>query len=198
MRQPSAPSVTKTVDGPFFFLKTKLFVTARKPAAMCRPKEAAVRGSQTIERRVFMSDTDIMASYQNHQKALAEANVINKSAVFDALATAKIATVNVTFDGEGDSGQIEGIAADDSPNIPQVSIQLLRETGWGTGGLDSIQSPLRGAIEQLCYDFLEQEHGGWENNDGAFGEFTFDVATREIRVEFNGRFSDSTLFNHTF
>ena len=37
---------------------------------------------------------------------------------------------------------------------------------------------------------LEQEQGGWENNDGAFGEFTFDVAERTIELEFNGRFTD--------
>src|SRR5450755_3771562 len=101
-----------------------------------------------------MSDTsDITASYQNHQKALAGANAINKSAVFDALAAAGIATVNVTFDGEGDSGQIDNITADDSPNIPQVLIEL-QKTSWGTGKLDSIQSTLRDGIETLCYDFL--------------------------------------------
>jgi hypothetical protein len=53
-----------------------------------------------------MRDIDeFMASYQNHQKALAEANAINKNAAFDALAAAGIATVNVESDGEGDSGQ---------------------------------------------------------------------------------------------
>jgi hypothetical protein len=145
-----------------------------------------------------MSDThDIMASYQNHQKALAEANGLNKSAVFDALAAAGIATVNVTFDGEGDSGQIDNIMADDSPTIPQVQIEL-QQTAWGTGKLDSTQSTLRDAIERLCYDFLEQQQGGWENNDGAYGEFIFDVAQRSIELEFNARFSDSILFNHNF
>jgi hypothetical protein len=146
-----------------------------------------------------MIDTDdIMTSYQNHQKALAEANVINKGAVFDALTAAGIATVNVTFNGEGDDGQIEGISADDSPNIPHISIELQRPTGWDTGKRDSIQTTLREAIETLCYDFLEQQQGGWENNDGAFGEFIFNVAERRIELEFNARFSDSALFNYSF
>ena len=52
-----------------------------------------------------MSDIeDFAASYRNHEKAVAEANVINKGAVFDALSKAGIATLTVTFDGEGDSG----------------------------------------------------------------------------------------------
>src|ERR1700726_1532882 len=147
---------------------------------------------------MLMSDTyDIMAAYQNHQKAVAEANAINKGAVFDALAAAGIATVNVTFDGEGDEGQIDNIRADDSPNIPQVQIELQR-TSWGRGKLDSTQSTLHDAIETLCYDFLEQQQDGWENNDGAYGEFIFDVAQRSIELEFNARFSDSTLFNYRF
>jgi hypothetical protein len=146
-----------------------------------------------------MSDTDdIMASYHNHQKALADANVINKGAVFDALAAAGIAIVNTTFDGEGDSGQIDDITADDSATIPPISIELQRETGWGAGKLDSSQTTLRDAIVTLCYDYLSQVQEGWENNDGAFGEFIFNVAERRIDLDLNVRFSDSALFNHSF
>jgi hypothetical protein len=144
-----------------------------------------------------MSDIDIVAAYQKHEKALAEGNAINKTAVFDALTTAGIATVNVAFDGEGDSGQIDNISADDSKEIPLVPIEL-QQTSWGSGKLDSTRTTLRDAIERLCYDYLEQQQGGWENNDGAFGEFIFSVAERKIELEFNARFSDSTLFNYSF
>ena len=145
-----------------------------------------------------MSDSkDFDTLLQRHNKALSEANTLNKAAVFDALATVGIATVNVTFDGEGDSGQIQDITADDSEQIPDNRIELL-QTEWGTGKLDSSQGTLRDAIETLCYDYLEQEHGGWENNDGAFGEFTFSVADRTIALEFNGRFSDFHTSSHTF
>jgi hypothetical protein len=145
-----------------------------------------------------VSDTDnFMASYQNHQKAVTEANVLNKSTVFDALTAAGTATVNVTFDGEGDSGQIENILADGSENIPPAPIEL-QQAAWGTSKLDSIQTTLRAAIEALCYDYLEQEHGGWENNDGAFGEFTFNVPERRIELDFNSRFTDSAHFSHSF
>ena len=40
--------------------------------------------------------------------------------MFDALATAGINTVIVTFDGEGDSGQIQDITADDSAQVPDT------------------------------------------------------------------------------
>jgi hypothetical protein len=149
-------------------------------------------------RRKLMTDlTEIAKAYELHQQAVAQVNAINKSAVFDALTTAGIAIVNVTFDGEGDSGQIDNITADDAAAIPQIHIELQR-TVWGSGKLDSIQNTLHDAIETLCYDYLSQEQGGWENNDGAFGEFIFHVAERRIELEFNSRFSDSTLFNYSF
>jgi hypothetical protein len=140
---------------------------------------------------------DFAASYQNHQKAIAEANVINKGVVFDALGAAEIMTVNVTFDGEGDSGQIENITADDAAELPQVPVELQR-AAWGSGKLDSIQTTLRDAIETLCYDFLSQEQGGWENNDGAYGEFTFHVAERRVELDFNARFTDTAHSSHSF
>jgi hypothetical protein len=145
-----------------------------------------------------VSDIDnFVASYQNHQKAIAEANVINKATVFDALAAAGIASVNVSFDGEGDSGQMEDIIADGSENIPPVPIEIQR-AAWGAGKLDTFQTTLPAAIERLCYDYLEQEQGGWENNDGAFGEFTFHVPERRIELDFNSRFTDSAHFSHSF
>jgi len=145
-----------------------------------------------------MSDTDnVMASYENHLKAVAQANAINKKTVFDALTAAGIATVNVTFNGEGDSGQIDDIRADGSGTIPQTPVEL-QITVWGAVKLGTTETTLRDALETLCYDYLEQEHGGWENNDGAWGEFTFDVAGRSIGLDFNARFSDFTNYTHTF
>jgi hypothetical protein len=146
-----------------------------------------------------MSDSkDSDTLLQRHNKALLEASIFNKAAVFDALATAGMNTVIVTFNGEGDDGQIEDITADDSAQIPGTRVELLHTPGWGASKLDSAQSTLRNAIETLCYDYLSQEHGGWENNDGAFGEFTFSVADRTIALEFNGRFSDFHTSTHTF
>jgi hypothetical protein len=50
----------------------------------------------------------------------------------------------------------------------------------------------------LCYDFLEEEHGGWENNDGEFGEFLLDVLKRTVELEFHGRFTDVSTSHHSF
>jgi hypothetical protein len=55
---------------------------------------------------------------------------------------------------------------------------------------------LHDAIETLCYDYLSQTHGGWENNDGAYGTFEFDVQQRSIRLDFDERFTDTNHHSH--
>ena len=52
------------------------------------------------------------------------------------------------------------------------------------------------AIERLAYDLLEETHGGWENNEGAYGEFVFDVAERTIRLEYNERVMETEYSEH--
>jgi hypothetical protein len=143
---------------------------------------------------------DFSNLYQNHKKALAEANALNKAVVFDALAAAGIARLTIEFDGEGDSGQLNGVAAysgETPATLPPTPITLHR-TLFNTQGLITHSETLENAIETLCYDYLEQEYAGWENNDGAYGEFIFDVAARQIDLEMNVRFSDTIHHNHTF
>ena len=148
-----------------------------------------------------MADTDDFAkSYQHYQEALKKVNELNKGAVFDVLADEGIERVTITFDGEGDSGQIEELVAykDGQPvEMPVVSLTL-HSVEWGSDTVTTALSALSEAIEKLCYGFLGQEHGGWENNDGAYGDFIFTVAERRIELEFNSRFVDSTLHSYTF
>jgi len=148
-----------------------------------------------------MNDTeDFTAAYRRHNELLAQCNRLNKITVFDALAAAGIDSVTVTFDGEGDSGQIEDVSACSAGGprpLPDIQIEI-RRVSWGSEEPEKTQATLCDAIEELCYDFLSETHGGWENNDGAFGDFTFSVKDRVIALDFNGRFSDSINYSHTF
>jgi hypothetical protein len=141
----------------------------------------------------------ILESIERHRKVLAETGAANKAIVFEALSAAGIALVNVTFDGEGDSGQIDNIIAWKDQEEITISDQTVtvQSASWDGREVAFQELPLREAIEQLCYDFLEQEYGGWENNDGAFGEFTLDVAARTVELEFNGRYTDIHTTTHT-
>ena len=141
-----------------------------------------------------------MIEYERKRQIRAQLNERNKAAVFDALAAARINRVIVEFDGEGDSGQINSVTAfcgKEPTAFPQTTVSI-QETAWGNNNATSTQATLEGAIETLCYDYLEVTHGGWENNDGAFGEFHFDIGARTIDLEFYARFTDTCNSYHTF
>ena len=130
----------------------------------------------------------------------AELRPANKDRLFDALTAAGISHVTVTFDGEGDSGQIESIAAwsgETAVDFPDVEIPYAAIT-WDSPEVEMRQLSLEDVVEQLAYDFLSDTHGGWENNGGAYGEFCFDACARCILLEFNERFTSSELFTHEF
>lgn len=57
---------------------------------------------------------------------------------------------------------------------------------------------MKEAIERLAYDFLEETHGGWENNEGAYGDFLFDVTERTITLNYNERIETSEYTQHVF
>lgn len=57
---------------------------------------------------------------------------------------------------------------------------------------------LREIIEDVCYAALSETHGGWENNDGAYGDFTFDVPHRTITLEFNERYTATDYYEHSW
>ena len=143
---------------------------------------------------------DFLDFYSRHLKAIADANALNKPIVFDALAAAGLTRVTVEFDGEGDSGQIEGICAyaGEAPaELPELFLTL-HQAAQNKGGPTTTNVSLHDAIKTLCYDYLTQCHDGWENNDGAYGTFEFDVPNRTIHLDFNERFTDSTNFTHDF
>jgi hypothetical protein len=143
---------------------------------------------------------DFMAAYERYKEQLRNVILANKATVFDALCAAKITSVEVEFDGEGDSGQIGEVTAYQDLSVVTLPSTLLtlRQCHFGAAEPSTAQEPLRDAIDTLCFDALEQEHDGWEINDGAYGTFIFDVPNRTIALEFHGRFIDVATSHHAF
>lgn len=148
-----------------------------------------------------MSDiNDITSAYDRHAALVKKTTQSNKAAVFDALASAGITMVLATFDGEGDSGQIEDVTAysgESEMALPLTQIAWLF-VPWNEPEPQMASAALEEAVRNLCWDYLSDVHGGWENNDGGFGEFTLKVAEQEVELDFNARFTDITNHSHTF
>ena len=144
--------------------------------------------------------TSFEQNYARHKNAVAKANGLNKTVLFDTLAALGVTLITVDFDGEGDSGQINSVVAfvNGEPFTLPPTMLTIHHSSWDSAELTTREIPLEAAIEEVCYGYLEQEHGGWVNNDGAYGEFTLTVAERKIELDFNARFSDSINYTHTF
>jgi len=122
----------------------------------------------------------------------------NKARLFACLASTGITLVTVTFDGYGDSGQIEDIAAfisDQPAELPGCTIEMQMLHHGADQPVANCHSANE-AIENLAYDLLRQTHCGWEKNDGAYGEFTFDVTAGTITLDYNERFTSSENYAH--
>ena len=123
----------------------------------------------------------------------------NKEILFAALANAGIYRVTVEYDGSGDSGQIENVEAWSAANarIPfpsELRLQMVSENP----DHPPIERNLEAAVESVAWDYLDDLYSGWENNDGAFGTFAFDVPARTVTLEHNERFTDVNTTSHEF
>ena len=65
---------------------------------------------------------------------------------------------------------------------------------WGQAEPERTAMTVHDAIERLVFDFLGVTHDGWENSDGAYGDFTFDVAERTITLDYNERLHGVRIF----
>ena len=121
----------------------------------------------------------------------------NRAAIFDTLERHGIQTVTMSFDGYGDSGQIDdvSVAAGKPHDLAAIDIDQ-KQARWGEDAIETITVTLRTAIEDLGYAFLEEMHCGWENNEGGSGEFVFDVAARTITLDFHERYISTETYYH--
>jgi hypothetical protein len=98
------------------------------------------------------------------------------------LKEAGVAIVHIEYDGVGDSGQIESVTyvgAQGQPVNPAGQVTITEDQ-----------------LMDLFYDLLEAGHPGWENNDGAFGEFEWDLTADTLHQSHSDRFTDYETTEH--
>lgn len=94
-----------------------------------------------------------------------------------------IQTVEVIYDGSGDSGGIDSIDFRDGNN-------RLVDIGDGFNHVNN-------KIEEFVYQVLEERCGGWEINDGARGEVIIRV-DRSEEISFNHYYRELTEVDSSF
>ena len=92
-----------------------------------------------------------------------------------------VSKVWVAYDGSGDSGQIEGILCDNAQ---------------GKRFEPHFDGTLEDDLTGFFYDLIEARHGGWENDDGACGEFVWDVVADTLHHVHHCRFTEYDTTEH--
>jgi hypothetical protein len=138
---------------------------------------------------------DYLTQEAAHQSRSTALRAGNKQALLAALAEVGIAALVVSFDGYGDSGQIESVdvrRADGSEmSLSDAVTVRLQAAVWDVEETKDHVLPLGEAVEWFVYDLLGGLYGGWEINDGSFGTVTVDVAGKTITLDMNTRFTAS-------
>ena len=116
----------------------------------------------------------------------------HKDILFDVLAAAGVKSFDVSFDGGGDSGQLEGVDLEDKFLNMEIEGEFSDGQIWDEKTkkvVDKVSKKItvEKLVENICYDVLELASPGWEINEGSYGTFTFDVKEREVRLDFNAR-----------
>jgi hypothetical protein len=128
---------------------------------------------------VISTSSDALAHYEqerleNVRRHLPEAR--------RQLLEAGIHTVQIDYDGCGDSGCIENIA--------------YRDCHGGAVDLAGKLAMTEEQLTDLFYDLTQARHPGWENNDGACGEFQWNLTEDALRHTHNDRFTDYDTTEH--
>ncbi len=131
-----------------------------------------------------------------------EAQTHNKPVLFDVLHGLGVAKVEVYFDGYGDAGQIEDIAAFDAAGAKLkvnglLTIKTVKDD-LTEGHIEDKQCSIAEGIERVCYEYLTATHDGWENDDGSFGTFVFDVAAHTVKLDVSERYTETRDYEHKY
>jgi hypothetical protein len=118
-----------------------------------------------------------------------------KSRIFEELAKTEAVTVDIQYNGSGDSGDIEHVIARDAngDEIELIGPQCIESQEnysqfdgekWATVKRDKLIS-LGEALEEFAYHALEARHPGWEINEGAYGNLELDVKKKTVTMKHN-------------
>lgn len=155
----------------------------------------------------------IMEQMAADRKKRATSAELNKVALARAVKSLGVTRIEVEFSGCGDSGQVDEvryfvgkqqlgdvdtlkktIVVEASINDSTTYCETKKE--WVT----TTKSPnIEELVEQICYDLLGANHGGWEINEGSFGEFVFNFGKgNKIDLTFNQRVESVETSEETY
>jgi len=113
------------------------------------------------------------------------------------LADLGITGITISYEGSGDSGQIEQISYLQVPVETLEEIEDLYDNGVDYSlNLSNIDSGIATELENFAYETLLENIEDWYNNDGGFGFVAILVKTGEYRIHNNVRYYETRDYQH--
>jgi len=109
---------------------------------------------------------------KKQQKQEPQAELSLRDKLLNHLEAWKIKTLTVHYSGSGDSGQTDDITTE-----PYNKNLMLDERFYDE------DKTLKEVIDEFAWEAIENNEGGFYNNDGGQGSIIFDVKKRTIRME---------------
>ncbi len=119
---------------------------------------------------------DYAAQFLESQKRAQEERDKTRRVLLADLRALGATRAEVDYEGYGDSGNVEDV------RVTPESIKLEEE--------------LNGRLESFGWDFAYGLNPGFENNDGGYGAFEWDIETDKIHVTHNCRYMTSDTSYH--
>jgi len=123
-----------------------------------------------------MNWAELSATMARMEAERAAATRTARASLVGQLRALQVSRVEASYDGYGDSGNIEGVSL--SPEGITLDPDLSR------------------SLTDFLWDVAYNLHPGFENNDGAYGEITWDIVADRINVSHNARFTDVNSSEH--
>ncbi len=125
-----------------------------------------------------------------------------KAKLIAELAAHGVTQLDVTYDGEGDSGQIQEVnayaAPRDDPDRALLTVPLERTPPLSYVDEDGhihTHPHLHDFVESLAWQVIEHFHAGFENNSGGYGVISLDVRDGVLRLTHNDAIVDYVTTN---
>ena len=129
----------------------------------------------------------------------------NKQAILSYLYTHGIHKVVCEYSGSGDSGQVDCVVAYDSSENKitskdsltlQITSREWKDGQYITKHYDK-NLTFYEAIEEFVYQWLSDNYGGWENNEGASGTLEIFPGSQQFIFSHTVYEQVSETYNHT-
>jgi hypothetical protein len=131
--------------------------------------------SKTTDEEVSENVRQLLAHYhQSEQARLERAKTKLRAEVLPTLRKHRVANIEATYSGYGDSGAIDGVQYRD------VAGERVDRT--------TIPQPLVEQLETCVYEFLP---AGFENNDGGQGTLTIDTRTAKVTIQHQENYTET-------